>query len=189
MGVANEWRDAPGSVPSGQNQGWACRVRKTATVAVLVIAAVTALSGCTGQSSPSLRSTNSNHLPSTSPTAPVDDSDVAAAPNASTASQTGAIAAATKAMRSFAQPQLSSDKWWSQMLPLLSQQAGVAYQSTDPSQIPAHQVTGTAIVLPGSTDVSLIVQVPTDVGPYNVTLIRASASAPWLADRIRPAQG
>jgi len=92
-------------------------------------------------------------------------------------------------MQSFARPQLSSDKWWSQMLPLLSQQAGLAYQGTDPSQIPAHQVTGPAFVLSGSTDVSLIVQVPTDVGAYNVTLIRGSASAPWLADRIRPAQG
>jgi len=31
-------------------------------------------------------------------------------------------------MQTFAQPQLSADKWWAQMLPLLSQQGGVAYE-------------------------------------------------------------
>jgi hypothetical protein len=44
-------------------------------------------------------------------------------------------------------------------------------------------------VLQGSTDVSLIVQLPTDVGLYNITLTRPGAGAPWLAERIRPAQG
>ena len=72
---------------------------------------------------------------------------------------------------------------------VLSQQGGVAYEGTDPTQIPVHQVTGAGTVLPGSTEVSLIVQLPTDAGLYNVTLTRPDASAPWLADRIRPAQG
>jgi hypothetical protein len=92
-------------------------------------------------------------------------------------------------MKAFAQPQLNADDWWARMLPLLSQQGGVAYEGTDPAQIPAHRVTGSGIVLAGSTDVSLIVQVLTDVGPYNITLTRPDASAPWLVDRIRPAQG
>ena len=119
----------------------------------------------------------------------VDDGEIAAAPEAGPDSQQDEIEAATEAMKTFAQPQLRADDYWAQMLPLLSQQGGVAYEGTDPAQIPAHQVTGAGIVLADSTDVSLIVQVPTDVGPYNITLTRPNASAPWLADRIRPAQG
>jgi len=163
-------------------------MRKTAATLMLAIAAATALTGCVDHGlSPA--PTSSNYLPSMPPTAPVDDGKVAAAPEAGADSQRDAIAAATKAMQTFAQPQLSADKWWAQMLPLLSQQGGVAYEGTDPSQIPVHQVTGVGTALPGSTEVSLIVQLPTDAGPYNITLTRPDVSAPWLADRIRPIQG
>ena len=162
-------------------------MRKTATTLILAIATVTVLTGCIQGPKPS--PTNSRDLPSTNPTAPVDDATVAPAPEAGANSQQKAIAAATKVMQTFAQPQLSADKWWAQMLPLLSQQGGVAYEGTDPSQIPVHQVTGAGTVLPDSTEVSLNVQLPTDAGLYNITLTRPDASAPWLADRIRPAQG
>ncbi len=167
-------------------------MRKTATALILAIATVTSLTGCIDQGprpTPSPTSTLPAGLPSTAPTAPVDDGEVTAAPEAAGDSQQKAIAAAAKVMQTFAQPQLSADKWWAQMLPLLSQQGGVAYQGTDPAQIPAHQVTGAGTVLPDSTEVSLIVQVPTDVGIYNITLTRPDTASPWLADRIRPAQG
>ena len=163
-------------------------MRKTAATLILAIATVTALTGCIDQG-PRPTPTSSNYLPSTDPTSPVDDGEVTAAPEAGGDSQRDAIAAATKVMQTFAQPQLSADKWWAQLLPLLSQQGGVAYEGTDPSQIPVHQVTGAGTVLPDSTEVSLIVQLPTDAGLYNVTLTRPDAAAPWLADRIRPAQG
>jgi hypothetical protein len=154
---------------------------------IVTIATVAVLSGCVDQPRPT--PTKSSYLPSTDPTSPVDDSDVTAAQEAAGNSQRAAIAAATKLMQIFAQPQLSADDWWAQMLPLLSQQGGVAYQGTDPSQVPVRQVTGAGTVLPGSTEVSLIVQVPTDAGLYNITLTRPDAAAPWLADRVRPAQG
>ena len=162
---------------------------RTAAAVLVTIAVISALSGCVQQSGPYATPSSSSYLPSTAPTSPIDDAEIAAAPEAGPDSQQDAIEAATEAMKTFAQPQLSADDWWAQMLPLLSQQGGVAYEGTDPAQIPAHQVTGAAIVLADSTDVSLIVQVPTDVGPYNITLTRPNASAPWLADRIRPAQG
>jgi len=162
---------------------------RTAAAVLVTIAVISALSGCVQQSGPYATPSSSSYLPSTAPTSPIDDGEIAAAPEAGPDSQQDAIEAATEAMKTFAQPQLSADDWWAQMLPLLSQQGAVAYEGTDPAQIPAHQVTGGAIVLADSTDVSLIVQVPTDVGPYNITLTRPNASAPWLADRIRPAQG
>lgn len=167
-------------------------MRKTAATLAIAIATVTVLTSCINQSphpSPSPTKSLPAGLPSTAPTAPVDAGEVTAAPEASGDSQQKAIVAATKVMQTFAQPQLSANKWWAQMLPLLSQQGGVAYEGTDPSQIPAHQVTGPGTVLPSSTEVSLIVQLPTDAGLYNITLTRPGASAPWLADRIRPAQG
>lgn len=92
-------------------------------------------------------------------------------------------------MKTFAQPQLSADDWWAQMLPYLANREVWPEREHRPRANPRSQVTGAAIVLADSTDVSLIVQVPTDVGPYNITLTRPNASAPWLADRIRPAQG
>lgn len=165
---------------------------KAAAALIVAIATATALAGCIEQGpgpSPSPTKSLPAGLPSTAPTAPVDAGEVTAAPEAGGDSQQKAIAAAIKVMQTFAQPQLSADKWWAQMLSLLSQQGGVAYEGTDPSQIPAHQVTGDGTVLPGSTEVSLIVQMPTDAGLYNITLTRPDASAPWLADRIRPAQG
>ena len=157
----------------------------TVSAVILAIATVTALTGCIDQG---LRPTptSSNYLPSTDPTSPVDDGEITAAPEAAGDSQRDAIAAATKVMQTFAQPQLSADKWWAQMLPLLSQKGGVAYEGTDPSQIPVHQVTGAGTVLPDSTEVSLIVQLPTDAGLYNIILTRPAASALWLADRVRP---
>ena len=139
-------------------------MRKTAATLILAIATVTALTGCIDQG-PRPTPTSSNYLPSTDPTSPVDDGEVTAAPEAGGDSQRDAIAAATKVMQTF------------------------AVGGTDPKQIPVHQVTGAGTVLPDSTEVSLIVQLPTDAGIYNVTLTRPDASAPWLADRIRPAQG
>ena len=32
-----------------------------------------------------------------------------------------------------------------------------------------------------------VLPVPTDAGPYIVTLVRGDAEEPWLAERIRPA--
>ena len=127
-------------------------------------------------------------LPSTGPTNPVDDGDVVAPPEVSVDGGVDALEAAERALATFAQPDLSADAWWTQMVPLLSQAAAIAYESTDPSQIPVRHVTGAGRILEGSTDISLIVQVQTDVGLYNVTLIRGSDTEPWLADRIRPAQ-
>lgn len=161
------------------------------STAAAAAALVALLSGCVPASpdpAPSVSSTPDYGLPSTAPTQPFDDGEVTPAPEAEGSSQEAAITAATKVMETFARPQLDADEWWRAMLPLLSQQGAHAYEGTDPAQIPATTVTGAGQVLEGSTEVMLIVQVPTDVGPYNITLTRPEPSAPWLAERIRPAQ-
>jgi hypothetical protein len=166
---------------------------RSASVAIAIAAAI-ALTGCVPQPStstePTPQATTPTPTASTSSPAPVhDDGEVTAVDEASPESQRDAARAAEAAVAALARRDLDYQTWWTQLLPHLSQQAGVAYEGTDPTQIPVHAVTGPGTVLPGSTELSLIVQIPTDVGLYNVTLTRANTSAPWLADRIRPAEG
>ncbi len=84
-------------------------------------------------------------------------------------------------------PFTPEEQWWNELLPLLSQKGAVAYEGTLPSNIPVTAVTGAAVVLDASTDVATLVEVPTDAGPYIVTLVRGSTTERWLAERIRPA--
>ncbi|WP_421076952.1 hypothetical protein [Microbacterium sp. IO18] len=181
-------------VMRSRHSGSRASTHHTAAAIILAIATVTALSACVdARPTPTPTSTASIDGGTTEQDnlneEPHDDGEVSAAPEAGGDSQAGALEAATAALEAFARPGLDYDTWWAELLPHLTQQAGVAYEGTDPAQIPVRQVTGAGTVLEGSTEVSLIVQLPTDAGPYNITLTRAGGDAPWLADRIRPAQG
>ncbi len=164
------------------------RPRLAAAAAAAILALLT---GCVpappSQAPPAAPSAEAT-APSPGSTASADDAEVVPAPEAADSSRQEAIAAATKVMEAFARPQMDADEWWRAMLPLLSQKGAYAYEGTDPAQIPVTEVTGAGIILDGSTEVLLIVEVPTDAGPYNVTLTRPDSSSPWLAERIRPAQ-
>lgn len=116
-----------------------------------------------------------------------DDHPSAPIPEAGPVSQTDAISAATDVLTAFARPDLDEAQWWNELLPLLSQKGAVAYQATLPSNIPVTAVTGPGTVLAASTNVATLVEVPTDVGPYVVSLTRSSPEQPWLTERIRPA--
>ena len=92
-------------------------------------------------------------------------------------------------MTAFARPTLAEAQWWTELLPLLSQTGAYAYEGTLPGSIPVTAVTGAGRVVTGATDVMTLVEVPTDGGTYIVTLTRSDVTQPWLAERIRPAQG
>jgi hypothetical protein len=156
------------------------------------------LSGCVPNpapdSAPSPRTSSLSPSPATSspaesgdPPAPIDDATVTPAPEAAASSQTGALTAAVAAVTAFGRPDLTYAEWIDGLYPLMTQAGASAYEGTDPANVPVHQVTGDGVILPGSTDVALIVEVPTDAGLYNVSLSRPSTTSPWLADRIRPA--
>ncbi len=158
--------------------------------------AVLALAGCVApagdNAEPSGAPSGSPTVTSTNPvnqTPPVDDATVEPVPEAGGDSQAAAIAAAEKAITAFARPDLPYQEWINGLYPYLSQIGAAAYEDTDPARIPVHQVTGSGTILPASTEVALIVQVPTDAGPYHVSLSRPNAESAWLADRIRPAEG
>ena len=160
---------------------------------VIVLAAFT-LSGCVGSLDtppPAGPSSSSSAGPVTSTPdeeTPHDDATVAPVPEAGTGSAAAAIAAAEKVMTVFGQPDLDPDTWIRNLYPLLSQAGAAAYEGTDPATVPVHQVTGPGTALAGSTEVALVIRVPTDAGPYAVSLSRTSTAGPWLADRIRPAE-
>lgn len=163
--------------------------------AVVHLAVVLALTGCTAQTPPAAPTNNPAATRTSAPAntseagSPTDEATVAPIPEASTDGQAAAITAAEKTVTTFAQPTLDASTWMTNMYPLLTQRGARAYGGTDPAQIPVRHVTGPGRVVDGSTDVALIVQVPTDAGIYNVSLSRTDTTASWLAERIRPAQG
>ena len=180
----------------------AARGRRCSTAIATPLALIVALSlaGCsttpsTGSASSAAPSASSEATPNSSPSiAPHNDAEgeedehpSVPVPEAGTASQTDAVAAATAAVTAFARPTLPEEQWWNELLPLLSQKGAVAYEGTLPSNIPVTAVTGAAVLLPASTDVATLVEVPTDAGIYVVTLVRGSTEESWLAERIRPA--
>ncbi len=162
--------------------------------AVVIVLAAFTVSGCVGSPDtppPAVPSSSSTTGPVTSMSdeeTPHDDATVAPVPEAGTGSSAAAIAAAEKVVTVFGQPDLEADTWIRNLYPLLSQAGAAAYEGTDPATVPVRQVTGPGTVLDGSTEVALVIQVPTDAGPYTVALSRTSTSSPWLADRIRPAE-
>lgn len=163
--------------------------------AVVPLAALLMLSGCVAGTT----SSDNTPAPTTSATgAPpptggsnpgplADDATVIPVPEAASSSQQAAIAAAENIVVVFGRPDLPYRDWIDGLYPLMTQAGAAAYEDTDPRNVPVHQVTGPATILDGSTEVALVVRVPTDAGSYNVSLSRTGADAPWLADRIRPA--
>lgn len=157
---------------------------------MLVLAGVTviAVTGCTAsQASVMPMGPTVSESPSPGP-AHFGETDVVVPPEVSSDGAAVAVNGAVEALTAFARPGLGYDEWWAGVLSRLSEQAGVAYEMTDPSLIPVHTITGPGTVHAGSTELSLIVQIPTDDGVYNVTMTRSSPDGPWLADRIRPTQ-
>ncbi len=171
---------------------------KRATAAIVPLAAILALAGCvggagTGQPDGATGASNSpassRPTSSANPSAPKDDATAAPVPEADTNSQAAAISTAEKVVTAFGRPGLDYQTWINGLYPLLTQTGAAAYEDTDPANVPVHQVTGAGTIMPSSTNVALIVTVPTDAGLYTVSLSRQSSTAPWLADRIRPVQG
>jgi hypothetical protein len=114
-------------------------------------------------------------LPTAEPV-PVDDAD----------SQQAALDAATAALTVFARPDADPAQWWSELSPLLSPTAAVAYEDTDPGAVPASAVTGPPRPTPAVSPYLSTVLVPTDAGEYAVLLVREGGGSPWLVERITP---
>jgi hypothetical protein len=164
--------------------------------ATILFGGILLITGCTsgatdtptisnnGSSSPTASTTP---YPGTAPPPPSDEATVRPVPEASDASQASAILAAENLTTAFGRPDLTYTDWINGLYPHLTQAGAAAYEDTDPALIPVTHTTGPGLVLPGSTELALTIQVPTNAGPYNVSLTRPNDNANWLADRIRPA--
>jgi hypothetical protein len=153
----------------------------------LICTALIALAGCAAfpGRSPEAR-------PTASAAAPVDPlDDVRPSPQRYPTDDPPSVQAAleggTAVMTAFARPDENADTWWAAVSPLLTPAAETAYSGTDPAEIPASAITGTAWLGQSPSPFLATVFVPTDAGNYVVLLVREDAAAPWLAERITPA--
>ena len=100
------------------------------------------------------------------------------------ASADSALALGTAAVTAFARPDVAPALWWEELAPLLSPAAALAYEGTDPAEVPAHRVTGPAWAGVSPSSFLATVFVPTDAGDYAVLMVREGSGAPWLVERI-----
>ena len=159
-------------------------------LAVAAVALALATSGCAGaDAGPS--GVSGSDTPSRTVTPPPDPGHRTGTfpsplphPTDDAASADSALAIGTAAVTAFARPDVEPARWWADLSPLLSPAAALAYEGTDPVEVPAHRVTGPA--WPGVSPSSFLatVFVPTDAGDYAVLMVREGSGAPWLVERI-----
>ncbi|GAA1865088.1 hypothetical protein [Myceligenerans crystallogenes] len=102
------------------------------------------------------------------------------------ASRRTARDAAVAVMEAFAATDVPRDTWWRRLEPHLTQLAAQDYAWVDPANVPVGRVTGEPEIVEAGSGYVGRVEVPTDIGPYLVTVVREDADAPWLVDRLTP---
>ena len=102
------------------------------------------------------------------------------------AAEAAASDAAVEAMSAFAHPEMGYDEWFAQLRPHLTQDAAETYVYTDPINIPVTTVTGKAKVLESTSAYVAVVDVDTNVGEYQVLMLRTGIDGPWLAEEFAP---
>ena len=156
------------------------------------LAACLALCSCSPSPTPGPQATtpSSSPIPTISPSGPNDvDTEVPAplpSPTWDQASRGDATATATKVMTTFVDHRQDQAAWWAELEPMFSPLAAADYTGTDPAQVPAREVSGTAELVEVSSAFLAQVQVPTDIGAYQVLLSRTGDGQPWLVERLSP---
>jgi hypothetical protein len=167
-------------------------------LAVAAVAVALASSGCSGAADvPGSADAAGSGVPSSTPASPTDATPSPEAghrtgtfpaplphPTDDAASATSALSLGTAAVTAFARPDVGPDRWWAELAPLLSPAAALAYEGTDPAEVPARLVTGPAWAGDSPSSFLATVFVPTDAGDYAVLMVREGSGAPWLVERI-----
>ncbi len=104
-------------------------------------------------------------------------------------SRSSASAAAEEAMRLYARPNVSEQRWFDDLSPLMTQQAQQDYAYVYPESIVATSVTGPGVIVDDTSAYVVHVSVPTDVGAYVVLLIRQDGASPWRISKFTPPEG
>lgn len=127
------------------------------------------------------------HSPSVStPAAPA----ASAAPSPSPSDDPAlALEAAVAAMSDFVARDREYDVWWTAFREHLSPVAAQAFEYTDPRMIPATKLTDSGQLAASPDGTSATVLVGTDIGQYQVLLVRETVEHPWFVNRINPPEG
>lgn len=112
--------------------------------------------------------------------------DPAMVPSWDHSSVVSAEEVASAALAAFARPDLDHTEWWATVGPFFTTQAQQAYFYVLPENIPVREVTGPATLVDDTSAYVAVVDVPTDIGPYRVTLQRLDAETPWLVTDFDP---
>ncbi|WP_380169777.1 hypothetical protein [Jannaschia sp. R86511] len=98
---------------------------------------------------------------------------------------TTAPGAAVGFVRAITRTDLPYEQWWAGLAGFLSPDATTIYDNVDPANVPTDPPTGPGELDPASTQFLATVTVPTDAGPWTVTLLRLDTDR-WLVDRATP---
>jgi hypothetical protein len=104
------------------------------------------------------------------------------------AARADVVALAENVMRAFAQPDLDFDAWYSGVEPLMTQRTAEEYAFVDPVNIPVREVTGPGRIVDDKSAYLAVVEVPTDIGLYQVVVVRMDGNSPWMVERLDPPQ-
>lgn len=167
-------------------------MKKAVTAILAVTVSIAGLSACSAQAdvTPAATSSAGPTAPAPTESAPADGLsdgiDIPQADPADEKSIAAAVTVAEKLMTAFARPDVDETTWINGLYPYLTQAAGTAYAGTIPAKVPVNEVTGPGSVVDGATEYALLVTVPTNSGPYVVSLTRQAPTDAWLADRLTP---
>ncbi|WP_286960211.1 hypothetical protein [Arsenicicoccus sp. UBA7492] len=126
---------------------------------------------------------------SSAPTGDLDDTGVElTVPAAPGPVDRAVMGSAKRFMQVFARPGAGEQaSWWARVKPLLTSQAALDYEGTDPAAVPVTTATGQPMLVPmpadSPTNLVAMVAVPTDVGVYTV---HVRTVAPYQVTRITP---
>jgi hypothetical protein len=169
---------------------------RSATLAVVSATLLVMLCSCGDHAGdrPSATSIGSGH--SDGQAEPHGHTDTAAelpslpsAPVTGAAADAAAAAAAEQVMAAFTRPGVDAATWFTELTPLLTPSAQIAYLGTDPAEIPIRAVTGPPQLTESPSAYLAYATVPTDVGEYQVLLVCEGEGSPWLAETITPPSG
>lgn len=96
---------------------------------------------------------------------------------------------AVAAMNDFVAHDQAYKVWWGAFSEHLTGAAAQGFETIDPAQIPATEVTDDGRIAGFPDGTSATVLVDTDAGQYRLFLIRETAEHPWFVDRLEPAGG
>ncbi|MFV2104417.1 hypothetical protein [Micromonospora sp. LOL_024] len=158
--------------------------------AVTAVAGSLLLAACGGPTAtPSPQVTPSLSPPSATPTGaatgettlPADPDGVG--PTATARPDPAAVDAATRFVWAWARPHLPAERWLADLRPLAVAAYADLLATVDPAHVPARHVAGPARVAT-AIDGRVDVDVPTDVGPLRVSVLREGSR--WLVATIAP---